>query len=454
MAEARIKKVGAKNKRGSKSARAEEPGSGRQKAKPEGGRQEAKPEGGRQKADLVDERQKAKPKGQVIKLGAKLGAKPEAKSGTKPEPKVDAEPVAKSDAAGEGSTAERLKTKRPKTDSPKPKSKRAKMQKQRDTNAAVSNAAKEQIVVAEEKVAEEPVAEETVAEETVAEETVAEKRLSDEENAEAKKEAVEADPYLLNEFKREQNASTRWTNKQRTLVFGTRGLRTAHRYLMQDIRNLLPHHNTEVKWEKSMTFDEIPEVAEMNNCDNVIFLEARKLNLYLHLAKCPHGPSVKFQVHNIHTMESVNFIGNCLKYSRPLLVFDKSFSDITHLKLLKEMIVQIWGSPRNHPKTKPFHDHVMSWVYNDGKVWFRHYQIYSEKFSSNIDQQQLREIGPRFVLEPIRIFQAAFAGKVLWKNPQYHTPTAISASRKRKLQNPLRRPSLSDSAFSSSSDEE
>jgi len=36
---------------------------------------------------------------------------------------------------------------------------------------------------------------------------------------------------------------------------------------------------------------------------------------------------------------------------------------------------QIFATPRRHYKSKPFFDHVMSFTYADGRVWFRNYQV-------------------------------------------------------------------------------
>ena len=49
---------------------------------------------------------------------------------------------------------------------------------------------------------------------------------------------------------------------------------------------------------------------------------------------------------------------------------------------------------------------------------FRHYQILPDEDGS------LAEIGPRFVLNPIKIFAASFSGETLWENPNYMTPAA------------------------------
>lgn len=123
------------------------------------------------------------------------------------------------------------------------------------------------------------------------------------------------------------------------------------------------------------------EVAEMKSCNQVIYLETRKhQDLYMFLGKCPQGPSVKFQVVNIHTMDelkltgasslclptlmgfnSISFIlGNCMIGSRPLLNFDLKFESTVHWKLLKTLLTDAFGTPAGHPKSKPFVDRIMS----------------------------------------------------------------------------------------------
>ena len=61
----------------------------------------------------------------------------------------------------------------------------------------------------------------------------------------------------------------------------------------------------------------------------------------------------------------------------------------------------------------------------DGKIWFRNYQILTEEDGS------LAEIGPRFVMQPIKIFGASFSGETLWENGDYVTPTAHRSMMKR-----------------------
>jgi len=145
--------------------------------------------------------------------------------------------------------------------------------------------------------------------------------------------------------------------------------------------------------------------------------------------------------------------GNCLKGSRPIVVFDKSFDETSHFRLMKEVLMQVFAVPKTARRAKPFVDHVTSFSVSDGKIWFRNYQIIHDapldlskasaaadeapeeiarkaiKLSKNAeDNMSMNEIGPRFVLTPVKIFEGSFGGAVVWENKDWVTPQA-------KLQN-------------------
>jgi len=120
-----------------------------------------------------------------------------------------------------------------------------------------------------------------------------------------------------------------------------------------------------------------------------VFFEARKRkDLYLWLSRAPNGPSAKFHVQNIHTMAEVKLTGNCLKGSRPLLLFDATFDTTPAYQLLKELFTQVFGAPKGHPKVKPFVDHVLSFFVADHRVWFRNYQVRTTSTCCHSRQQQ------------------------------------------------------------------
>lgn len=206
------------------------------------------------------------------------------------------------------------------------------------------------------------------------------------------------------------------------------------RHLMQDLLKMLPHSKKDAKFDMRDGLPAINEVAEMKNCDCTMMLECRKKSdVYLWLAKTPGGPSAKFQMSNIHTMDELNLTGNCLMGSRPLLSFDAGFDEEPHLQVVQELLRQMFAVPRGHMKSKPFIDHIYHFGLVDERIWFRNYQIvYPPNEKDDLAKIDLAEVGPRFVLFPIRVFGGSFGGKTLYKNPEYITPTAMRVMTKRR----------------------
>ncbi|KAM4050150.1 ribosome biogenesis protein BRX1 homolog [Anomaloglossus baeobatrachus] len=208
----------------------------------------------------------------------------------------------------------------------------------------------------------------------------------------------------------------KWKNKERVLIFSSRGINFRTRHLMHDLKTLMPHAKADTKMDRKDKLFVINEVCEMKNCNKCIYFEAKKKqDLYMWISNAPEGPSAKFLVQNIHTLAELKMTGNCLKGSRPLLSFDPAFDQDPHLSVLKELFIQIFGTPRYHPKSQPFVDHVFTFSVADKRIWFRNYQIIEEDAS-------LVEIGPRFVLNLIKIFKGSFGGPTLYENPHYQSP--------------------------------
>ncbi|KAJ1959603.1 Ribosome biogenesis protein brx1 [Dipsacomyces acuminosporus] len=222
--------------------------------------------------------------------------------------------------------------------------------------------------------------------------------------------------------------------KHRILMVASRGVTFRHRHLMNDLEALLPHSKKESKIESKQDMDLLNELAEIHNCNNVFYFETKKhQDLYLWISRAPSGPSVKFHVQNIHTMDELKMTGNCLKGSRPLLSFDASFDSQPHLQLLKEIFTQMFAVPKGTRKSKPFYDHVFTFSVVDNRVWFRNFQIAERNPDTGGDLNKsekptLVEIGPRFVLNTIRIFEGSFGGPTLYENPRYISPNAVRAA--------------------------
>jgi len=166
----------------------------------------------------------------------------------------------------------------------------------------------------------------------------------------------------------------KYRNKQRCLVLCSRGVTARFRHLLEDVRTLMPHHKKDSKLDPGNNSINamgaaVNEIAEMKSCNSVLFLECRKhKDCYMWLGHTPSGPSAKFHISNIHTMDELRLTGNCMKGSRPILSFDKAFDGAKHLQLLKVLFTDVFGTPRGHPKSKPFVDRIMAFYYADSKV--------------------------------------------------------------------------------------
>ena len=227
---------------------------------------------------------------------------------------------------------------------------------------------------------------------------------------ESAEEEVETKPKVFDEqeglmaFKDPDPASREWKNRQRTLILCSRGIAGPFRHLVEDLTNLLPNTKKEQRVDRKNVKDIVDDLCHELSCNNFLFFEQHKQkDLFMWMSKSPSGPSIKFLVTNIHSQNDPKLTGNCLKYSRPLLSFDKGFEQSPHTKLIKEVIHQIFNTPKNHPKSKPFIDHVLSFNMHENKIWFRAYQImnqYEEKFTEKDDIEKLLliEIGPRMTL--------------------------------------------------------
>ncbi|XP_029300002.1 ribosome biogenesis protein BRX1 homolog [Cottoperca gobio] len=228
---------------------------------------------------------------------------------------------------------------------------------------------------------------------------------------------VEAEQQNTNEITIPAPVSSgKWKNKERVLIFSSRGINYRTRHLMQDLRTLMPHSKADTKMDRKDKLFIVNEVCEIKNCNKCLFFEAKKKqDLYMWIANSPHGPSAKFLVQNIHTLAELKMTGNCLKGSRPLLSFDPKFDQEPHFALLKELFTQTFSTPRYHPKSQPFVDHVFTFTIADNRIWFRNYQIMEEDAA-------LVEVGPRFVLNLIKIFQGSFGGPTLFENSDFQSP--------------------------------
>lgn len=244
-----------------------------------------------------------------------------------------------------------------------------------------------------------------------------------------------------------------YVNKQRVLVVASRGITARYRHLLEDFKLLIPHHKKDNKLDCKHDIQIVNQIAEMKSCNQVLYLETRKhQDLYMYLGRTPNGPSAKFQVVNVHTMDELKLTGNAMLGSRPLLNFDSAFDRAPHLQLMKSLLRDAFGTPLGHPKSKPFLDRIMSFCLIKNNIckflsshlfevifhyflWFigvRNYQII-DNIENRKDKKepQLVEIGPRFVLIPIRIFLGSLGGPTIYQNQAFVAPNVERSMNKK-----------------------
>ncbi len=74
---------------------------------------------------------------------------------------------------------------------------------------------------------------------------------------------------------------------------------TSFRHLMKDLHILLPHSRKDAKFDSKGQVGLLNELADLHNCNNTMYFEVRKnQDLYLWMAKTPHGPTMKFHIQN------------------------------------------------------------------------------------------------------------------------------------------------------------
>jgi len=75
---------------------------------------------------------------------------------------------------------------------------------------------------------------------------------------------------------------------------------------------MMPHSKTDVKIESKIFHKEADEVCLVRNCTKKsLYFECRnKSDLYLWTSNVERGPSAKFMVENIQTMEELKMTGN------------------------------------------------------------------------------------------------------------------------------------------------
>ena len=106
-------------------------------------------------------------------------------------------------------------------------------------------------------------------------------------------------------------------NKQRVLILSSRGVTYRHRHLLNDLYSLLPHSRKDAKLDTKTKLYQLNELAELYNCNNVLFFEARKgKDLYIWMSKAPNGPTVKMHLQNCEKLNPSDKVTSANEYTQ------------------------------------------------------------------------------------------------------------------------------------------
>lgn len=202
------------------------------------------------------------------------------------------------------------------------------------------------------------------------------------------------------------------------LVLGTRGLKSRHRHLLKDLQRILPHGRPSAKMGTEDGLKKVRALCEEADVDNALLLDARDPHrLYMWAAGCPDGPSAMFRVHNVHTVAELQFEARRCAGVRNLLSFDTGFEASAEKRVIKALLTRAFTVPRAAvtPQDSGAHrvKHAVNFGLVGGRIWVRVYRINQETIpGAGLD---VVEIGPRMVLEPVRIIAGGFEGAIIAK---------------------------------------
>ena len=203
-----------------------------------------------------------------------------------------------------------------------------------------------------------------------------------------------------------------WGGTSRCLLLGTRGLKARHRHLLRDLLHILPHGQSGPKVGAKQGLSAIAKLCEDTDCTSAVLLDARDTQrLYLWAVGCPNGPSAMFRVLNVHTVAELNLSARRVLQVRNLLSFDSGFEACAERRLLKALLARMFSVPdleagcRCALRVK----HTLIFSFVDGRIWVRVFRNTKDAHG----ELGVEEIGPRLVLQPVRLIACCFGGAVL-----------------------------------------
>ena len=138
------------------------------------------------------------------------------------------------------------------------------------------------------------------------------------------------------------NKFPRTRKEKKVTILSSRIIGARQRRLMKDFELLLPHSITEPKMDPKTNISIITDMCRLRGSTGSIFFEChRHGELFVYMGITPGGPTAKFQVYNIRTMDELQLTGNHMLNSRPILLFTDIFDKLPQLSVIKEIFIQV-----------------------------------------------------------------------------------------------------------------
>ncbi|KKO76274.1 ribosome biogenesis [Vairimorpha ceranae] len=180
------------------------------------------------------------------------------------------------------------------------------------------------------------------------------------------------------------------------LILSSRGSSSQTRYLIKDICKFIKCEE-ESKYDIKQNIRALVDLVDLHKCESIIYFETTKRNERVWFG-LRHGISIKFNVLNLYTMKNLKFAVNCFKDCGHVLMFSEDFDKIDFLVSIKKVFTEVF-------KSNEIKDRALCFYWLDDKIWIRNYVI---------DGNDMKEIGPRLVLEVDKILENCFSGSVLY----------------------------------------
>ncbi|KAG0442663.1 Ribosome biogenesis protein BRX1 like protein 1 [Dictyocoela muelleri] len=192
-----------------------------------------------------------------------------------------------------------------------------------------------------------------------------------------------------------------------TLLIPSKLINITTKQLIKDLKTILSC-KSETSFNNRKSLETLKELVDINDEVSLFFFETiKKKKSRLNYLWISHKNSItiKLAIDQIMTMRMIRSIENSSKNKNFIVIFSSDFDENQSLKLFKELIIKIFGDNKEEC------ERVLAFHFYNGIIYFRHYKV---EFKNN--ENEVKEMGPRFSLKIEKILNGYFKGERLDKD--------------------------------------